>query len=287
MNSILIPLCSLVFMASDAFVVSIIDISVKALNPDPPPYVGVAPAGDGAFPVTDEEKKLHAYMEVLSRSVAPKARAVLPKISSGARRLLALRYYLVRSGAIRSQWTWSHEEITRYRKSAEYRDAISEVAKVKRRFAELNPGYRLGVNTEIRSVNEQINIWNSVGTIKAGGEDLKRKLLKAIADTTKFTPVPDKSSLARFRRLLTSTSVGTTPSAAVPGLSQHGQLRAFDFIIKQGDGIVAGASIASVRSVWDSGEWTKKLKEAITQSSDKFSGPLASPYEPWHYTYTP
>jgi hypothetical protein len=38
---------------------------------------------------------------------------------------------------------------------------------------------------------------------------------------------------------------------------------------------------------WDSEGWTEKVRAAVTRASMKFTGPLASPREPWHYDYRP
>jgi hypothetical protein len=75
-----------------------------------------------------------------------------------------------------------------------------------------------------------------------------------------------------------------TPTLAVPGLSPHGQSRAFDFQVMRGSQLIAGPSSPSS---WDESGWTSKLQEAVRRASTKFSGPLASPREPWHYDYRP
>ena len=71
---------------------------------------------------------------------------------------------------------------------------------------------------------------------------------------------------------------------AVPGLSPHGQSRAFDFQVMRGSQLIAGPSGAGA---WDSEGWTEKVRAAVTRASTTFKGPLASPREPWHYDYQP
>jgi hypothetical protein len=62
-------------------------------------------------------------------------------------------------------------------------------------------------------------------------------------------------------------------------------LRAIDFQIMKDGAIVAPTDTATVKRNWDAPGWTEKLKAAVAGS--KFTGPLQSPYEPWHYEYDP
>ena len=38
---------------------------------------------------------------------------------------------------------------------------------------------------------------------------------------------------------------------------------------------------------WDEAGWAAKLDAAVRAAGQRFVGPLASPREPWHYTYSP
>jgi hypothetical protein len=105
-----------------------------------------------------------------------------------------------------------------------------------------------------------------------------------LADTT-FPVTPDSAALTRFIDQLAAYETERPPTVAVPGLSMHGRFHAFDFAIMRGKRIVAGASSASIETVWDSGGWSGKLKQAVTQASGNFTGPLGAPREPWHYEY--
>jgi hypothetical protein len=244
-----------------------------------------------SFPVTPmappstPEGKLQIYMRELSKGFDARIRSVIPKISGTPRQLLALKYYLRRNQDIKGKWAWTPKEITRYKQSPQYRESIAEITRVKLKFAELNPGYTLGVNTEVRTLDDQIENWNQTGSIQAAAAGLANAAMKAIVDTNAYDTDVDKASLLRFRNFLDSYRVAYVPTVAVPGFSQHGQLRAFDFVIKQGNDIVAGTETGSIGSLWDRSGWTAKLNEAITQASNRFAGPLAAPREPWHYTY--
>jgi len=50
--------------------------------------------------------------------------------------------------------------------------------------------------------------------------------------------------------------------------------------------VIAGTEAGSARQIWDAAGWTYKLHKASV-AVNRFSGPLQSPYEPWHYTYVP
>lgn len=92
-----------------------------------------------------------------------------------------------------------------------------------------------------------------------------------------------EDGVARFRRFLKRSSPGSI-TVATPGLSDHGHGNAIDFIVETKSGkVIASAVAADVKRVWDDGGWTKRLKRATIDSASKFEGPLASPYEPWHY----
>lgn len=76
-------------------------------------------------------------------------------------------------------------------------------------------------------------------------------------------------------------------TVAAPGLSPHGQMRAVDFQVHQGDRIVAGPRTATIAADWDAAGWSAKLDAAVRAAGNRFIGPLASPREPWHFTYSP
>ena len=76
------------------------------------------------------------------------------------------------------------------------------------------------------------------------------------------------------------------PTSAAPGLSEHGRLKAIDFVILKGHVVIAKTNTEKeiLDQQWETPGWTRKLKEAVTQSQSVLTGPLKSPYEPWHYT---
>jgi hypothetical protein len=230
---------------------------------------------------------LAAYMGSIDTLLPANVRGALGRIPSTSRRLLAMKYYLRRSREeIARKWAWSAEEIRRYRRSREYGEAAAELDKIRKRFGALNPGYAIEVKMEIRTLGEQIGKWNATGSIGRAAAEVIDTCLKLMADSAGiFASGPTSESLAAFITFLREYEPATIPTVAVPGLSQHGQLRAFDFRIVRGGRVVAGASTSSIPRAWDGAGWTERLGDAICSVSDRFFGPLYDPYEPWHYTY--
>ena len=251
--------------------------------PDPNLRNANAPTGAAT---AEAQAKLQAYVSGVSRGLAPEVQEALRRIDGDSRRLLAIRGYLRGARDLGAKWAWSQEQIDAYRSTAEYQQASAEVEKVRRKFAELNPGYNLQVNTEVRSLDEQVSNWNEAEPVRRAGDELLAAALKEVSAGS-YKPAPDAEGLERFERFLRAFSPAESPTVAVPGLSAHGQSRAFGFQVKQGDKLIAGTSSAGVKQEWDDAGWTAKLQEAVSTSSTKFNGPLESPREPWHYTYVP
>ena len=182
-----------------------------------------------------------------------------------------------------SRWAWSRERIEAYGKSAEYAAALAELEKVRKAFEAANPGYTLRVNTQVRSLDEQLSKWNEADPVARAGEELLARAREEVAGSS-YGEGAEASDVRRFESFLRGATTRATPTLAVPGLSPHGQARAFDFQVMRGGQLVAGPSSPSA---WDTAGWTTKLQEAVGSASVKFSGPLASPREPWHYDYRP
>jgi hypothetical protein len=92
-------------------------------------------------------------------------------------------------------------------------------------------------------------------------------------------------SAAALRSGLIAWQPSVAVTLAAPGLSAHGQARAFDFQVEHDGRIVAGPDAPSAKQQWDAAGWTQKLRAAVRDSGQHFMGPLAFPYEPWHYDY--
>jgi hypothetical protein len=230
------------------------------------------------------DANIDAYVNTAAQKLDPKVAVSINQIEGAPRRLLALRGYLRSRAALQSKWSWSAEEIARYKQTAEYKAALAEVEKVKAKFAEQNPGYSIEVNTEVRTLEAQIASWNRTPSVTEAAEAL---FSSAQRELSNYPSQPDEASLRRFQNFLSNQTLPVAPTVATPGLSQHGQLRAFDFKIRQGNQIVATTESSTIKTVWDAEGWTRKLNAAVVAASRKFAGPLAAPREPWHYTYIP
>lgn len=256
-------------------------------RPMPQPIPSVSPesvnANATAAPAVAADK-LDAYVRASAADLATEQREALGRIPEEARRLLALRGYLRAGGDAMSRWAWSRERIESYEKSPEYSAALAEVDKVRREFESSNPGYTLRVNTKVRSLDEQLSKWNETESVKRAGEELLARVREEVAASSYGDDVK-ASDVRRFENFLRGSTTHATPTLAVPGLSPHGQARAFDFQVMRGAQLIAGTS--GVEEGWDKAGWTLKLQEAVGRASTKFTGPLASPREPWHYDYRP
>ena len=150
-------------------------------------------------------------------------------------------------------------------------------------FERANPGYELFVNPQVRSLDIQLVNWNRNESVAAASTRLLQDAVAHLGAVVGDTATRE-ASLAAFLKSYTPEPI---PTVAAPGLSPHGQMRAIDFQVHRGAEIVAGPDTQSIVSQWDQGGWSARLDSAVREASRKFIGPLASPREPWHYTYTP
>jgi hypothetical protein len=233
--------------------------------------------------VPPEVAKLESYMTLASKGLDKRVLGVLEKLDGTPRRLLALKYYLARK-TVRGSWAWTNKEMASYRRSLDFRLANVEVDKVISLFQKTYPGYQLRTYKLARSLEDQIGLWNKTPSVASAGKNLMTQAIKAMK-TAAYPDTATKQSVSRFQTLLRNHNVRPVPTVAAPGLSHHGQLRAYDFIIWQGDKIVAGSDAASIRNQWLGGGWGSRLRQIVYAASSRFEGPLESPNEPWHFTY--
>ncbi|HEX8560687.1 MAG TPA: hypothetical protein VF668_21515 [Pyrinomonadaceae bacterium] len=242
-----------------------------------------APAGAGMDAPAGAGGKLGLYERAAAAGLAPEQREALGRIADEGRRLLALRGYLRAGSGAAARWAWSREQIEAYEKSPEHAAALAEVEKVRRAFEASNPGHTLRVNTNVRSLDEQLEKWSQTDSVGRAGAELLGRAREEVAGAS-YGDGAAAADVRRFEGFLRGYAPRATPTVAVPGLSPHGQSRAFDFQVMRGAQLVAGPSSPDA---WDVNGWTVRLQEAVGRASAKFSGPLASPREPWHYEYRP
>ena len=225
------------------------------------------------------------YLLAVTHDLPSVASEALQRIDSKPRQLLAVRGYLRADQQLISRWSWSAEEIRAYESSQEYRDLLAEIAAVRARFEAANPGYSLYANTTARSLDLQLQRWNSNASVGVIAERLQEAAVRELSAKS-YPAIPDARATVRFANFLRQwRPVPSAAPLAVPGLSLHGRSRAIDFQITQNERIIAPTEVAKVRSVWERQGWASRLAAAMRDS--RFVGPLQSPNEPWHYEYAP
>jgi hypothetical protein len=229
---------------------------------------------------------LDHHVAQLAAQQDPRVTEALARIDDTGRRLLALRSYLRSRDRLAERWSWTQEQIQSYQGSPEHRDLLAEIERVREAFTRDNPGFELWVNPQVRSLDHQLESWNSNESVGAAAARLA-------TDAQEFVGRPDfpaahaGSAGHALESFLVAYRPVPTPTVAAPGLSPHGQMRAVDFQVHQGDRIIAGPKTATIATEWDATGWSSKLDAAVRAASSRFIGPLASPREPWHYTYAP
>jgi hypothetical protein len=234
---------------------------------------------------TDEALVEQSYADV-ARDLDPRVIEALGRIDGTGRKLLALRSYLRSRGHLAERWSWTEEQIAAWQGSPEHSDLEREVERVKSVFAQENPGYELWVNPQVRSLDVQIASWNENPSVHEASEELLAKASDYVA-TTGYRAVKPERRAADFANFLTGYVPTPTPTVAAPGLSPHGQMRAIDFQVHRDGQVVAGPKSATIAADWDAAGWSERLDQAVREGSAYFVGPLSTPREPWHYTYTP
>lgn len=243
---------------------------------------------------SETDSLLGSWIDVLPGELPEPVQKTLQRIPDFSRRFLALASYIRRAGEIPNGWSWTSEEVAAFRNTDEFSRMVEEVEHVRSIFAERNPGYSLRVNIEARPLGTQIRKWNGVSSVSRAANDFLDSAERFVngmlaIDTLGGPHIPADERIDSFRVFLQSYEPpdGREPTVAVPGLSKHGQLRAFDFKVYRGGRMIAGARSATIRTAWDEPGWTRRLFEAATAASPRFVGPLPAPYEPWHYNYDP
>jgi hypothetical protein len=157
---------------------------------------------------------------------------------------------------------------------------MEEAAKVQANFARKNPGYTLAVSP-LRSLEKQVTTWSTNSTVDLAGRKLLADM-KQVLGRPEFPEQPTGVAAVAFSHTLRNAPVTPEPSSAAPGTSDHGQGRAVDFVVMSGHRIVAATQTAQIGPVWKHGGWENKLIAAV--AGTRLVGPLAHPYEPWHWS---
>lgn len=232
------------------------------------------------------EDAVAEHLAAVRSALDPRAADALARIDGTGRQLLAARSYLRAGDGLAGRWSWSDAEIGAWQGSPAQSALDAAIARVRSAFEGANPGHTLHVNPEVRSLEVQLERWNTNASIATASAALAEAA--AIAIQSQGFPAPGTPlAQAAFGDFLREFSPSPTPPLAAPGLSAHGQMRAVDFVVVQGDRIVAGAVTADIPSLWVGQGWGERLKAAVHASGAPFAGPLRLPDEPWHFDYRP
>ena len=159
-----------------------------------------------------------------------------------ALRVLALRRYLRLQERDRidlhSIWPWSEEQVQESLRDGAARDLMNEAGRVQVTFARSNPGYTLGLSPP-RSLASQVHAWVISASAQVAGRRLLREAARELADS-KYELPPPVTKVAAFAVWLRERRIDPEPGNAAPGTSDHGQMRAVDFVVMRGREVVAG-----------------------------------------------
>jgi hypothetical protein len=227
------------------------------------------------------ETQVQEWITQASAQLDPRAVDALSRIHGRDRKLLALRAYLRAGDDLTTRWSWSQAQLLAYPNTAEGKEANADINAVETAFANANPGFTARANRMPRSLELQLSHWNDNNSVGSVAADLVASLERL------FPKGAAPPSANQIRSALSDWKPRVAATLAAPGLSAHGQGRAFDFQIEHDGKTVAGFEASSARRQWDANGWTRKLHAAVAASGKPFVGPLESPYEPWHYAYTP
>jgi hypothetical protein len=229
---------------------------------------------------------LPAYLTSISAQLDARVAQTLAQLDGSGRQLLALRSYLRSGPRLAERWSWTQAQIEAFEGSPEQRDLQQEIDRVRAAFVAANPGFDLYVNCQVRSLDVQIEHWNSNASVTAAAEEIQAATQAQIASPGFPADRPEQAREA-LKAFLAGHKPVPTPTIAAPVLSLHGQMRAIDFQVHQGGRVVAGPSSASIATDWAAAGWAAKLDAAVREASVRFVGPQATPPAPWHYTYVP
>ena len=183
-------------------------------------------------------------------------------------------------------WSWTAHQAIAYGRTTRHRETMEELRRLRRVFAELHPGYTLVFDTGPRPIAVQLRYWNREPSVLAAARELQDSAAGWLG-VELYPASPDSAALLRFLDRVETYQPIHRPTVAVPGLSLHGQLRAFDFAVMHEDRVVATTSSKTIDAVWKAGGWADRLRTAVQQSGARLSGPMVTPPEPWHYERIP
>jgi hypothetical protein len=227
---------------------------------------------------------MERYRDALILEIPPQARSAIARIDGAPRQWLALRSYLRSGDRLLQRWSWSDDQIEAFQRTPQYDALMAEVRRVQTRFETENVGYTLYANTDVRSLDTQLERWNENASVQRVADSIQRAVRRELLEST-YPNQPTEAAVERLAKFVQRWRPHRRPALAAPGLSAHGQLRAIDFAVYRDGKVVAPTTLTVADAVWKREGWSAKLKRATLGT--RFVGPLESPDEPWHYEYAP
>lgn len=249
----------------------------------PPPIAGAAPS----------DEQINRYVDAVAATMPQKVQDALAKVKPTTRMLALQRYVSTHAqGQLESKWVWDAKQIHEFNEGGKGLKVNQAAKKVTQQFEAANPGYTLGTSP-LRDIDRQVRLWNHNPALHASATEASKRAADAIA---RLPDQPDLQSLAQFRAFLAAMKLENKNTSAAPGLSDHGQMHAIDFVVIEGKNTVAGTvSGKAGRAEWDP-KWRGALRDAVVAANGELSGGVTfkpdhlgtpgnpGPYEPWHYT---
>ena len=169
-----------------------------------------ASAGDTA------DAALVRYIDALAAEQDPHVADALGRIDGTGRRLLALRSYVRGRAHLADRWSWTSEQIAAYEGTAEHGELLQEIERVRAAFVRENPGFELWVNPQVRSLDIQLEHWNTNESVAAAAANLLAATNEFVASPAFPAAQPARATKA-LESFLASYVPEPTPTIAAPG----------------------------------------------------------------------
>ena len=112
------------------------------------------------------------HIEAIVGEQDARVASAVAQIKGEGPKLLALRSYLRAGPKLSERWSWTEQQIATYEDSLERQALQLEIERVRAAFAKANPGFELYVNPAVRSLDDQIEKWNSSDSVTEAGARL-------------------------------------------------------------------------------------------------------------------
>jgi len=216
------------------------------------------------------EAVLDRLIEDSGRRLSPRVAEALARIDGTGRRLLALRSYLRSGDRLAERWSWTQQQIASSRGRRAPRSSRPRSTALREAFTRDNPGSKLWVNPQVRSLDRQLESWNSNDTVAAAAAGLAAAALELVSSPSFPAADPDRARKALESLLAGHRPVPLRPS---PRLASRPMGRCARWISR-----CTRATASSPvpdrdhRHGVDAAGWSAKLDAAVRSASRRFVG---------------